>query len=65
MQPCTFLFGGKENYNGGIPSKQEVFDSLGGNVRFNLDANEFYKLAKRGANLLGIKWIKKTEHTLL
>ena len=49
----------KRNYNGGIPSKQEVFDSLGGNVRFNLDANEFYKLAKRGANLLGIKWIKK------
>ncbi|WP_397445933.1 hypothetical protein [Polaribacter sp. R77954] len=49
----------KRNYNGGIPSKQEVFDSLGGNVRFNLDVNEFYKIAKKGANLLGVKWIKK------
>ena len=49
----------KRNYNGGIPSKQMVFESLGGNLRFNLDADEFYKLAKRGANLLGIKWIKK------
>ncbi|WOD44191.1 hypothetical protein [Hwangdonia lutea] len=49
----------KENYNGGIPSKQDIFDSLGGNIRFNLTYDEFYKLARMGAQILGIKWIKK------
>ena len=49
----------KKKYNGGIPSKQEIFESIGGNIRFNLSKDEFFKLAKRGAQQLGIKWITK------
>ncbi len=47
------------NYNGGIPSKHEVFNSVGGNSQFNFTKDQFYKLARNGAQILGIKWIKK------
>lgn len=47
------------NYNGGIPSKHEVFDSVGGNSQFNFTEDQFYKLARNGAQILGIKWVKK------
>lgn len=49
----------KRYYNGGIPSKQEVFDSLGGNSRFIFTQDEFYRIARKGAQILGIKWITK------
>ncbi|WP_339848301.1 hypothetical protein [uncultured Dokdonia sp.] len=49
----------KKNYNGGIPSKQEVFSSVGGNTRYNYTEKSFYELAIEGAQILGIKWIKK------
>ena len=49
----------KRNYNGGIPSKREIFESLEGNVRVYFDQESFYKLAKKGAEILGVKWIKK------
>jgi len=49
----------KKNYNGGIPSKQEVFDSIGGNASYNFTEHTFYKEALEGAQILGIKWIKK------
>tara|TARA_B110000114_G_C15095445_1_gene401086 strand:- start:2249 stop:5302 length:3054 start_codon:yes stop_codon:yes gene_type:complete len=49
----------KRNYNGGIPSKQEVFESIEGNIKYFYNEEEFYKLAKKGAQLLGVKWIKK------
>lgn len=49
----------KKNYHGGKPSKQEIFNSLNGNVRFNFNHEDFYKLAIKGAQMLGIKWIKK------
>lgn len=49
----------KKNYNGGVPSKLEVFESLGGNSKYNFNEKEFYKIAKKGAEILGVKWIKK------
>ncbi len=49
----------KRCYMGGKPSKQEVYESLltYGSPRFSSD--DFYKLARRGAQQLGVKWIKK------
>ncbi len=49
----------KKNYHGGIPSKQEIFNSLSGSVRFNFNQEEFFKLAIKGARILGVKWITK------
>lgn len=49
----------KRNYDGGIPSKYEVFHSVGGNSRFDFTEDKFYKLARKGAQMLGVKWIKK------
>jgi hypothetical protein len=49
----------KKNYNGGIPSKQDIFDSLGGNSSYIFNHSTFYKLARKGARMLGVKWIKK------
>jgi hypothetical protein len=49
----------QKQYNGGIPSKQEVFESLEGNIPLLFDENQFYKMARKGANILGITWIKK------
>jgi hypothetical protein len=47
----------KRTFNGGYPSKDEIYNSLGShNLCF--DANEFYESAKKGGNLLNYKWIK-------
>ena len=49
----------KKNYNGGTPSKFEIFNSLNGNVRCNFNQEDFFKLAVTGARMLGIKWITR------
>lgn len=49
----------KRNYNGGIPSKENIFESLDGNIRYHFDHKEFYKIAKKGGQMLGFKWIVK------
>lgn len=49
----------KKKYNGGKPSKQLIFETLGGNSKFQFDYDSFYKLAKKGAAILGVKWITK------
>ena len=49
----------RRKYNGGKPSKEFIFKSIGGNIQFNLDAQRFYKIAKKGAEMLGINWISK------
>jgi hypothetical protein len=49
----------KKNYQGGTPSKQDIFESLKWNFKYNFSKEEFYKLAKKGARMLGIKWISK------
>ncbi len=49
----------RRNYNGGKPSKESIFESITGNIQFILDAQRFYKLARKGAEMLGIKWITK------
>ena len=47
----------KRTFNGGYPSKDEIYNSLGShNLCF--DTNEFYESAKKGGNLLNYKWIK-------
>lgn len=43
-------------YNGGSPSKREVFRSIANGHAF--DEETFYQYAKRGATLLGIRWIR-------
>lgn len=48
-----------KKYSGGKPSKREVFDTVRGNSVYNFTAEEFYKLARKGAEMLGVKWIKK------
>jgi hypothetical protein len=53
----------KRNYNGGKPSKEEIFKNLSGNIKYRLDYEDFFKLAKKGANMLGIKWVSK-QYTL-
>lgn len=49
----------KKNYHGGKPSKQDIFNTLKGNIRFDFNHEDFYKLAVTGARMLGIKWIRK------
>jgi hypothetical protein len=49
----------KRKYNGGKPSKEEIFNSLEGNIKLNSNANEFFDLARKGAQMLGLKWIRK------
>ena len=49
----------KKNYNGGTPSKFEIFNSLNSNVRCNFNQEDFFKLAVTGARMLGIKWITR------
>lgn len=55
---CTLYYSEwwKRCYNGGLPSKREVFNSIANNQLF--DDEEFYKYARKGANLLGIRWIR-------
>jgi hypothetical protein len=47
----------KRIFNGGYPSKDEVYNSIGF-CQLCFDSNEFYELAKKGGNLLNYKWIK-------
>lgn len=49
----------KRNYNGGSPNKESVFNSIGGNLKYNYNYNDFYKIAKKGGQMLGVKWIVK------
>lgn len=51
----------KRCYNGGIPSKREVLDSLDG-LRV-IDDERLFQLARKGGQLLGIRWIK-SQNTL-
>lgn len=47
----------KRNYNGGYPSKLEIYKSIGGkNLCF--DEEEFFNLAKKGGNFLNFSWIR-------
>lgn len=47
----------KNEYEGGFPSKKAVFDSIGGILKRDIDEMEFHQLARKGAQLLGVKWI--------
>lgn len=47
----------KRIYNGGYPSKDEIYNSIG-SYKLCFTANDFYELAKKGGNLLNFKWIK-------
>jgi hypothetical protein len=47
----------KRCYNGHFPSKEQVFSSIANGQSFDDEA--FYKHARKGANLLGIPWIKR------
>lgn len=46
-------------YNGGKPSKKEVFESLEGNIRYNLDEDQFFDIAKKGGRRLGLRWLRR------
>ena len=50
----------KNEYKGGAPSKIDVFNSI---KKSHIVFEDFYRYAKRGASLLGIKWIQR-EKTL-
>lgn len=56
---CTVYFSEwwKRNYNGGYPSKEEIYNSIG-HSKLCFKANEFYELAKKGGYLLNYRWIK-------
>ncbi|MCD9854524.1 hypothetical protein LUD75_07390 [Epilithonimonas sp. JDS] len=49
----------KRCYNGGKPSKEVIFQSLGSTVEKIIDCESFFKKAKTGAEILGVKWLKK------
>ncbi|MRI62728.1 hypothetical protein EDM00_01765 [Ornithobacterium rhinotracheale] len=49
----------KRSYDGGAPSKDAIFESIGGNILYNLDSKKFFNIAKKGAEMLGVKWLKK------
>lgn len=46
----------KRCYNGGYPSKGDIFNSISNGQSY--DGESFYRHAKKGAILLGIPWIK-------
>ncbi|CAN5332628.1 hypothetical protein BH11BAC5_BH11BAC5_40760 [soil metagenome] len=46
----------KRCYSDGLPSKRLVYNSIANNQHF--DEEMFFQHAKKGANLLGIQWIK-------
>jgi len=49
----------KNNYEGGYPSKVSVFDSIGTLIYCgNMNPESFFEIAKRGALMMGIKWIR-------
>jgi hypothetical protein len=47
----------KRIFNGGYPSKDEVYGSLG-STKLCFNTDDFYETAKKGGNLLNYKWIK-------
>ena len=47
----------KNGYDGGSPSREMIYKQLD---NCNLTLEEFYKYARRGATVLGIRWIKST-----
>jgi hypothetical protein len=55
---CTLYYSEwwKRCYNGSLPSKKEVFKSISSGQWYDEEA--FYQYARKGANLLGIRWIK-------
>ena len=53
-----YAFWWQRCYNGGKPSMQNIFEDLGGNITYKIDAEQFYKIAKEGAERIGIKWLK-------
>jgi hypothetical protein len=55
---CTLYYAEwwKRCYNGGFPSKDDIFTSISNGQSY--DGESFYRHAKKGANLLGIPWIK-------
>lgn len=56
---CTLYYAEwwKRSYNGGIPSKKEIYHSIENGQHF--DEEDLYQTAKRGAELLGINWIRR------
>ncbi len=46
----------KNEYNGGFPTKQEIYNSVNPSC---CGQDDFYKYAKKGAVLFGIKWIQR------
>jgi len=48
----------KNEYNGGVPSKIKIYNSINFHS-IPIPYNDFYNYAKKGAVSLGIKWIKK------
>ncbi len=53
----------KRDYNGGKPNKYLIFSSIYENVSSIMDDDSFFKMAKKGASILGVKWVSK-ENTL-
>lgn len=55
---CTLYYAEwwKRCYNGGSPSKREIFRTIRHDDFFQEE--QFFEQAKKGANILGIKWIK-------
>ena len=55
---CTLYYSEwwKRCYNGSFPSKKEVFKTITNGQWYDEEA--FYQYARKGANLLGIRWIK-------
>ena len=49
----------KRYYNGGYPSKQDIFKSLGRQEDSVLNAEVLYENARNGAQILRVKWIQK------
>lgn len=49
-----------KGYNGGKPSKKMVYDSVGWSDNYVFNHEDFYRLAVKGANRLGLTWIRKT-----
>jgi hypothetical protein len=47
----------KRIFNGGYPSKDEVYGSLD-STKLCFNTDDFYETAKKGGNLLNYKWIK-------
>lgn len=47
----------KHEYAGGKPSKASIFKSIGGGILSQMNEDDFYRRARRGAERLGVKWI--------